>query len=166
MIIKIFAQTQQLLLLNDEKTIRSYTVSTAKRGLGEIRGSEMTPRGWHRVRAKIGTSAPINTVFVRRRPTGEIYSPPLATQQPGRDWILTRILWLGGLEPGVNRFGNVDTLKRFIYIHGCPDEEGLGVPLSHGCIRMSNSGILELFDLIPVGTRVLITEEDHAINKS
>ena len=157
MIIKVNAKTQQLILLENEVPLKHYTIATSSRGLGEERGSQMTPRGWHQIRAKIGQGTPINTVFIKRRPTGELYSKEIAQQFPDRDWILTRILWLSGLEKGLNRFGKVDTMRRYIYIHGCPDHCPLGVPLSHGCIRMNNQDIIELFELVPVQTRVLIT---------
>lgn len=158
MIIKVLASCQQLILYNaEEQAVAKWPISTAKKGLGERRGSEMTPKGWHYIRVKIGQNYPINSVFVGRRPTGEIYNDDLAACFPHRDWILTRILWLSGLEPGLNRFGSVDTLKRYIYIHGCPDSITFDSPSSHGCIRMRNSDILELFDLIVAGTRVLIT---------
>ncbi len=130
------------------------SVSTAKNGAGEGRGSECTPRGRHVIRAKIGAGAPINSVFVARRPTGEIYSPGLRALYPERDWILTRILWLSGLEPGRNRLGTVDTMWRYIYIHGAPDEDPMGIPSSHGCIKMRNTELLTLFDLVAPGTPV------------
>lgn len=133
-------------------------VSTAARGAGEEKDSFRTPRGTHVVRARIGAGAPLNTVFVGRRPTGEIYTPTLGRTHPGRDWILTRILWLSGLEPGRNRLGDVDTMQRYIYIHGTPDEVTLGVPGSHGCIRMRNRDVVELFDRVPAGTEVRILE--------
>lgn len=132
------------------------TVSTARKGVGERNGSEQTPRGAHYVRAKIGAGLPANAVLVSRRPTGEIYSPQLRAAYPGRDWILTRILWLCGLEKGRNRLGDVDTMRRYIYIHGCPDEDPMGVPSSRGCVKMRNRDLLELFDRVPVGTRVYI----------
>lgn len=131
-------------------------VATAKNGVGETRNSECTPRGWHTIRAKIGAGMPINTVFVGRRPTGEIYSPQLRRLFPERDWILTRILWLSGLEPGKNRLGEVDTMRRYVYIHGAPDEDPMGVPSSHGCIKMRNQDVIALFDRVPVGIRVKI----------
>lgn len=140
--------------------VASYAVSTARNGPGEMRGSECTPRGWHRVRAKIGTGMPEHTVFVGRRWTGEIYTPELAIAYPGRDWILTRILWLGGLEPGFNRYRDVDTTWRYIYIHGSPDHDVTGDPQSHGCIRMRSSDILDLFDRVESGMPVLIAESD------
>jgi lipoprotein-anchoring transpeptidase ErfK/SrfK len=140
--------------------LMSAPVSTARNGVGERNGSGQTPRGWHVIRAKIGAGAPINTVFVARRPTGEIYSPALRAQFPERDWILTRILWLSGLERGRNRLGAVDTMRRYIYIHGCPDEDPLGAPSSRGCIKMHNRDLIELFDRVPAGTRVHIRAED------
>ena len=140
-------------------TLRSYTVSTAKNGPGERNGSFCTPRGRHIVRAKIGSGRPVDTVFVGRRPTGERYTDELGGQFPGRDWMLTRILWLSGCEPGFNRLGDVDTMRRYIYIHGSPDSVEMGVPGSIGCIRMRNSDIVELFDLVEAGTPVEIVEK-------
>ena len=128
---------------------KAYSVSTAKKGPGEMNGSLCTPRGRHIVRAKIGAEQPLGTVFVRRRPTGELWTPELHAQYPGRDWILTRILWLSGCEPGRNRLGDVDTMRRYIYIHGSPDSAEMGKPGSIGCIRMRNRDIVELFDLAP-----------------
>jgi lipoprotein-anchoring transpeptidase ErfK/SrfK len=148
--------TQQMALLENGNQLKRYPVYTAKNGPGQLKGSECTPTGWHRIRAKIGAKAPINSVFVGRRLTGEIYSPQLAATFPERDWILSRILWLGGSEPGHNRFGKVDSTWRYIYIHGCPDELMLGVPASHGCVRMFNADIIELFDAISPGCRVFI----------
>ena len=139
-------------------TLRSYAVSTAKNGAGERNGSFCTPRGRHIVRAKIGSGLPVNTVFVGRRPTGERYTDELGAQFPDRDWMLTRILWLSGREPGFNRLGDVDTMRRYIYIHGSPDNVEMGVPGSIGCIRMRNSDIVELFDLVDAGTPVEIME--------
>lgn len=150
---------QQLDLLSDDgKLIKRYSISSAKNGVGEANGSFRTPRGRHIIRAKIGAGQPANAVFVERRPTGEIYSPQLARRFPGRDWILTRILWLSGLQRGYNRMGKVDTMRRAIYIHGSPDTADMGKPGSRGCIRMHNHDILELFDLVPVRTVVEIEE--------
>lgn len=137
--------------------LRRYPVSTATNGPGERNGSFCTPRGRHVIRAKIGAGQPENTVFVRRRPTGERWSPELHARQPGRDWMLTRILWLSGCEPGRNRLGDVDTMRRYIYIHGSPDSAEMGKPGSIGCIRMRNSDIVELFDLVPPFTEVDIS---------
>jgi lipoprotein-anchoring transpeptidase ErfK/SrfK len=150
---------QRLSLIEHDRPLKTYPVSTAKNGPGEQRGSECTPRGWHRIRAKIGRGQPIHTVFKGRRPTGEIYSEELGRLYPDRDWILSRILWLGGLEPGKNRYGNVDTAWRYIYIHGCPDELMQGRPESHGCIRMLSADLLELFESIETGTKVYIHED-------
>lgn len=156
--IHIIVKQQQLYLYRDEILVKSYAVATSRYGVGEQRDSYQTPRGLHKIRAKIGTEQPINTVFIGRRPTGEIYSQQLARQQPERDWILTRILWLSGLECGKNRLGKFDTMQRFIYIHGTPDSVSFGVPSSHGCIRMHNKDLIELFDLVVVGDKVLIEE--------
>ncbi|MEO8331931.1 MAG: L,D-transpeptidase [Gallionella sp.] len=157
--IDIHVATQQLDLLDDTgKVQRRYPVSTAANGVGEISGSYCTPRGKHIIRARIGDGLPENTVLVRRRPTGEIYTAELGVQFPGRDWILTRILWLSGCEPGFNRLGETDTMRRYIYIHGTPDSVRLGIPGSHGCIRMRNADLVELFDLVQAGTAVEIFE--------
>ncbi len=141
---------RQLLSLTDSgRIIQTYPVSTAKNGPGEKHGSFCTPRGRHIVRAKIGAGQPLGTVFVRRRPTGEIWTPELDARFPERDWMLTRILWLSGREVGKNRLGDVDTMRRYIYIHGSPDRAEMGKPGSIGCIRMRNADIIELFDLVP-----------------
>jgi L,D-transpeptidase YbiS len=150
---------QRLSVLEDGHPVFTAPVSTSHNGPGELYGSECTPRGQHIVRAMVGHDCPINTVFVARRPTGEIYSPALREAAPGRDWILTRILWLSGCERGVNRLGNVDTMRRYIYIHGTPDEEPVGIPASHGCIRMRNDDVIILFSLVTPGTPVLIRED-------
>jgi lipoprotein-anchoring transpeptidase ErfK/SrfK len=155
--IDIHIATQKLELFDDAgRLLRSYPVSTAMKGAGEASGSFCTPRGKHIVRAKIGAGQPENTVFVRRRPTGELYTPELGAQFPERDWILTRILWLSGCEPGFNRLGACDTMRRYIYIHGMPESAPLGTPGSHGCIRMRNADLIELFDLVPAGAPVEI----------
>ncbi|ADL56226.1 L,D-transpeptidase [Gallionella capsiferriformans] len=157
--ISIYIKTQQLELRGDaEQVLRRYPVSTALKGAGELSGSYCTPRGRHIIRAKIGTDCPENAVFVRRRPTGEIYSEALGAQYPLRDWILTRILWLSGCEAGFNRLGKNDTMRRYIYIHGTPDTEPMGEARSHGCIRMRNADLVELYDLVPAGTPVEIVE--------
>lgn len=151
---------QLMTLFGDHgEVLREYAVSTAKAGVGEVSGSYQTPRGRHLIRAKIGAGQPENTVFVRRRPTGEIWEPALAEQFPNRDWILTRILWLSGCEPGCNRHGCVDTMRRYVYIHGSPDSAEMGVPGSHGCVRMRNADIVELFERVPCYTEVEITED-------
>jgi L,D-transpeptidase YbiS len=157
--ISIPRQTLEL-CSSDGLVLQWWPVSTASKGAGEVSGSYCTPRGEHVVRAKIGAGQAENTVFVRRRPTGECYSADLEAANPDRDWILTRILWLSGCEPGRNRLGNVDTMRRYIYIHGSPDSAVMGEPGSHGCIRMRNADIVELFDRVPVGTLVTISESD------
>lgn len=149
---------QHCQLWSDGQVVFEAPVSTAKNGPGEQENSGCTPRGWHCIRAKIGADMPVNSVFVGRRPTGEIYSPELAQNAPDRDWILTRILWLSGLEVGKNRLGKVDTMRRYIYIHGCPDSERMGEPLSHGCVRMRNDDVVMLFDLVQTGLAVWIHE--------
>ena len=158
-LVKISLASQVLHLFEDDTLIRTYPVSTARNGAGEQEGSFCTPRGRHRIRAKIGAGSAPGTVFIGRRPTGEIYSTELAANSTRTDWILTRILWLCGEEPGRNRLGRVDTMRRYIYIHGTPDSVELGKPGSIGCIRMRNSDITALFDAVTVGTSVLIEEE-------
>ena len=159
--IRVSIPAQTLTLADDAGgPLRSYAVSTASNGAGERRGSHCTPRGRHVVRAKIGAGAPANTVFVGRRSTGEIWTPALAAEYPGRDWILTRILWLSGCEAGFNRLGEVDTMRRYIYIHGSPDAVPMGVPGSIGCVRMRNVDIIELFDLVPPRTPVEILGDE------
>ena len=156
--IRISLPKQTLELRDDAgKLLREYSVSTAKNGPGEVRDSFCTPRGKHIIRAKIGAGAAENTVFVGRRPTGEIYTPELGARHPGRDWMLTRILWLSGCEVGKNRLGDVDTMRRYIYIHGSPERAEMGKPGSIGCIRMRNADIVELFDLVPPYPPVEIT---------
>lgn len=140
------------------KVIRAYPVSTAANGAGEQNGSECTPRGKHLIRAKIGAGAPLGAVFVGRRPTGEVFSPTLREAAPNRDWILTRILWLSGCEVGKNRLGEVDTFRRYIYIHGTPDDVELGKPGSRGCIRMANTDLIALFDAVTIGTPITMLE--------
>ncbi len=158
--IEVSLKQQRLTLYGGAgQVLQTYPVSTAARGAGETRGSYCTPRGRHIVRAKIGAGQPENAVFVARRATGEIYSARLAEQFPERDWILTRILWLSGCEPGRNRLGQVDTMRRYVYIHGCPDSSPLGRPGSRGCIRMRNADLIELFELVPAYTPVLISED-------
>ncbi|MDR1855008.1 MAG: L,D-transpeptidase [Azoarcus sp.] len=153
--IDIPRQTLEL-FADDDVCIRRYVVSTAANGVGEREGSERTPRGRHRIRAKIGAGQPLGAVFRARRPTGEIWTPALAASAPERDWILSRILWLCGEEPGFNRCGDVDSQRRYIYIHGTGDDQPMGEPLSHGCVRMRNRDVAELFDLVEAGTKVEI----------
>lgn len=157
--IDISIQDQTLTLLDEAgEFLAQFPVSTAANGVGCEKDSGCTPLGAHIIRAKIGAGAPTNTVFVGRRPTGEIYTPELMAKYPNRDWILTRILWLSGTEVGKNRLGNVDTMQRYIYIHGTPDSTDMRVVGSHGCVRMRNEDIVLLFDMVSVGTPVVIAE--------
>lgn len=155
--IHISIDRQSLSLEQDGRVLASWPVSTALNGAGNRQGSLQTPLGRHRIRAKIGADQPLNAVFRGRRPTGEIFDQRLGEEFPGRDWILTRILWLCGEEPGINRGGDVDSQRRYIYIHGTPDSEPMGIARSHGCVRMRNQDVLDLFNRVPVGTPVLIT---------
>ena len=156
--IEISIPEQSLKLFADDgRELTRYSVSTSRNGAGEMEGSFCTPRGEHIVRAKIGAGQPLNTVFRGRRPTGEIWTPELGERFPGRDWILTRILWLSGRELGKNRLGKMDTMRRYIYIHGSPDPVPMGTPGSIGCIRMRNHDIVDLFDRVPAGTAVRIS---------
>ena len=153
--IEISLAEQTLKLLDDGgRLVQSYSVSTSKNGPGEKKDSFCTPRGRHIIRAKIGAGVAENTIFIGRRPSGEIYTPELGERHPGRDWILTRVLWLSGCESGFNRLRNVDTMQRYIYIHGSPDNSQMGKPGSSGCIRMHNRDIIELFDQVAPGTPV------------
>ena len=155
--VQIQLTRQSLTVLDDGKPVREYLVSTSRYGPGERFGSQCTPRGTHIVRAKIGAGLPPGSVLVGRRFTGEIYDSDLARGYPDRDWILTRLMWLSGREPGRNRYGAVDSLRRFIYIHGMPDVQPVGVPFSHGCIRMRNTDVIELYEMIDTGTIVDIS---------
>jgi len=156
--IRIDLGKQTLELRDGDRTIAVFPVSTAKNGAGELNGSECTPRGRHRIGEKIGHGLPEGAVLVSREPTGEICTPDAYRSSPGRDWILTRILWLDGVEPGRNCGGDVDTRSRYIYIHGAPDEVPMGVRGSHGCVRMHNRDVCTLFDLVDEGTLVDIVE--------
>ena len=155
--IEVSISQQTLTVLDGDQILADFIISTAANGEGSQKKSGCTPTGQHIIRAKIGDGAPINSVFVGRRATGEICSPELMTEFPNRDWILTRILWLSGTEVGVNRLGEVDTMQRYIYIHGTPDNVVLGQPGSHGCIRMRNADVIALFNMVPVGTPIHIS---------
>ena len=157
-LLRIELAQQRLISLEAGRTQAIYPISSGRAGAGERQNSGCTPRGWHRIRLKIGQGCPEDSVFVGRRPTGEIYSPELAQNHPERDWVLTRILWLTGTETGRNRGGQVDTLRRYIYIHGTPETSLIGMPVSHGCIRMRSGDLLELFDWVEQGTPVEIVD--------
>ena len=158
--IEISIQHQTLTLFDNFGGVKAkYSVSTAANGVGCEKDSGCTPLGNHIIRAKIGAGAEPNTVFVGRRPTGEICKPEVMAQYPNRDWILTRILWLSGTEVGKNRLGNVDTMQRYIYIHGTPDSTEMSKIGSHGCVRMRNVVVIALFDWVEAGTPVLISED-------
>jgi L,D-transpeptidase YbiS len=155
--IEISISNQTLTLFDNFGGVKAkYSISTAANGAGCEKNSGCTPLGQHIIRAKIGADAPVSSVFVGRRATGEICTPELMAQYPERDWILTRILWLSGKEIGKNRLGNVDTMQRYIYIHGTPESTEMGQIGSHGCVRMRNSELIALFDLVDVGTPVMI----------
>ncbi len=156
--IRVSLEEQRLELLDDGTVVKTYQVSTAANGAGESADSFQTPRGRHVIRAKIGDGEPEGAVFRARRSTGEIYSAELAREHPDRDWVLTRILWLSGTEVGKNRLESVDSMRRYIYIHGTPYSDRLGEPASLGCIRMGNDDVVELFDLVPLGTLVEIED--------
>jgi lipoprotein-anchoring transpeptidase ErfK/SrfK len=156
--LKVIGSQQRLFVYVNELVVADYSIATSKYGFGEKRDSYKTPRGWHEIKEKIGAASPINSVFVARKSTGEIYNLKLQTQFPKRDWILTRILWLSGLESGKNLGGDVDTMQRYIYIHGTPDDLPLGRPVSRGCIRMRNHEVIALFDQVGVGTKIFIEE--------
>ena len=158
--INVHIATQTMKLYLDDGQVLSYLISTASKGTGQQEGSWQTPLGRHIIRAKIGAGFPLGSVFESRRFTGEIYTPELKSKYPGRkDWILTRILWLSGLEKHYNRLGNVDTMQRYIYIHGSPDTAVMGEPGSRGCIRMHGKDIIDLFDRVPTGTSINILSE-------
>ncbi|WNK18794.1 L,D-transpeptidase [Halomonas piscis] len=145
---------QRLVLWHGRVPGEAVAVSTGKAGAGQQDGSGQTPLGWHYVRAAVGENAPREAVFRGRRPTGEVYSEALARAHPGRDWILGRILWLCGLESGRNRGGRVDTQRRYIYLHGTPPSEPMGVAQSHGCVRLRLDDLIKVFAQTPPGTPV------------
>ncbi len=156
--VRVDLSKQLLELYDGPRVVARYAVSTAAKGPGEHAGSEQTPRGAHEVAELIGDGAPLGAVFAAREPTGEILTPQLHAANPDRDWILTRVVWLSGLEEGRNRSGDCDSHDRYIYIHGTPDDQPMGEPRSHGCIRMRNEEVIELFAQLERGVRVLIEE--------
>ncbi len=153
--------SKQLMCCYDKDVcLARYVISTGKNGAGELENTGCTPRGWHEVADIIGLNCPRGAVFVSRVWTGEIFSS-LDEQQLNRDWILTRIIRLAGLEPGFNQGKPFDTYDRMIYIHGTSDEAHLGIPMSHGCIRMANQDMIELANWVKKGMKVYIDESFH-----
>ena len=151
--------SQRMFLFEAGRLIGSYPVSTAERGTGNREGSLQTPLGLHRVDEKIGAGAPAGMIFRARQSTGQradILTGP--EERAERDDVTSRILWLSGLEPGVNQGGDVDSKRRYIYIHGTPEEGRIGQPASHGCVRMTNADVIALFDRVEVGALVDIIE--------
>jgi len=157
--IQVHLLQQTLELLQDHQCVKIYSISTGENGIGEEVDSGKTPRGRHIIHAKVGDGYEPNTVFIKRQATGEIFTPQMRSEYPDRDWILTRILWLAGVELGKNQGDSVDTLSRYIYIHGSPDDVQLGIPGSKGCIRMHNAAMIELFDSVEMGTAINISED-------
>jgi L,D-transpeptidase YbiS len=156
--IRIRIASQVLEVVEGSEVVAAYSVSTSAKGAGEQMGSEQTPRGALEVSELIGAGAPVGAVFVGRRSTGGVCTPELEAAHPDRDWILSRVIWLGGKEDGKNRGAEVDTLSRYIYIHGTPDGQPVGEPRSHGCIRMRNTDVIALFDTVEIGMLVQIDE--------
>ncbi|MFT3990935.1 MAG: L,D-transpeptidase [Luteolibacter sp.] len=138
---------QQMLLVRDGKPVKSYKISTSKFGIGDRPGSNCTPLGRMQIAKKIGTNVTPGTVFKSRRPTSEVLQP----NAPGRDPIVSRIMWLTGCETH-----NHNTFRRFIYIHGTPEEYRLGTPASYGCIRMGTKDVVDLYDRVGTGADVFV----------
>ena len=157
-VLVVDAAAQKMLLVESGKQVGEWIISTAEKGLGSTKGSDQTPLGAHRIAEKIGAGAPLGTIFKSRQNTGQLVN---ILTEPGADspddYVTSRIMWLDGLEPGQNKGGNVDSHERFIYIHGTGEEGKLGKPASHGCIRMRNKDVIELFDRVRENTLVYIT---------
>lgn len=157
--IRVGIKSQTLVLFDPwGREQRHYVVSTARNGVGERVNSYQTPRGWHKVCEKIGDGAEANTIIFRRKVTPWKYTAQLHAEYPNKDWILSRILWLCGEEPGKNQGGEVDSYDRAIYIHGAGEHVQWGVPTSLGCVRMQNGDVIELFNNTSLGIDVLIDE--------
>ncbi len=155
-LIVVQVNEQCLSLYQHGRLQHSWPVSTAKNGIGNRPNSYQTPVGAHRIDEKIGDGAKPGTVFSGRVATGQIIDVTTGNINPDLDLITSRILWLTGMEPGINQGGSVDSHRRYIYIHGTADEAHIGQPVSQGCIRMRNDDVIELFDLVETGTLVLI----------
>lgn len=147
--------SQCLMLLREGRTLRAYPCSTSAAGLGNRNGSLQTPTGWHAIGAKTGGDVPIGAILKDRKWTGQVWRPGDASAE---DMVLSRILRLAGLEEGVNLGGEVDTWQRYIYIHGTNAEHSLGRPSSRGCIRLSNKDVVDLYERVSLGCRVLIAD--------
>lgn len=147
--LEVSVATQRLVLWEGFRQIKSWPCSTSKYGLGYMEGSNKTPLGGFVVREKHGEGAPSGTIFKSRQPVGQ-WTPDMVTPD---DLVLTRILWLEGTEKR-----NANTWQRYIYIHGTNDERSIGRPASHGCVRLRNADVMELYDRVPVGTPVWISE--------
>jgi lipoprotein-anchoring transpeptidase ErfK/SrfK len=156
--VRVSVSQQRLQLFSGREVLREYPVSTAAKGAGSQAGSQKTPLGRHQVHSKFGAGEPLGTIFESRRSTGRVATIHTAPVDLPEDVITTRILWLEGLEPGMNRGEGVDSRARFIYIHGTNEEGLIGRPASHGCVRLRNRDVAELFDLVATGTVVEIVE--------
>ncbi len=154
--LKVVVSEQALYVLRSGTILDRYPVSTSKYGIGNREGSFQTPLGRHRIAKKAGYGAPLGSVLEDRRLTGKVAAIDTGGSGAPRDVITTRVLWLQGLETGVNRGEGIDSLRRFIYIHGTTSEGLIGSPASNGCVRMRNRDVAELFDLVPEGTDVEI----------
>lgn len=152
-------QKQELYVVRNDAVEKTYHISSSKYGTGNRKGSEKTPLGVHRVAEKIGAGAKPNTIFIGRKNTGEVTAIIKDSLDVEEDKVTSRILWLEGLEKGINKGKGIDSHDRFIYIHGTQEEGLIGTPASHGCIRLYNKDVIELFDLIGTGTLVVIAEQ-------
>lgn len=151
----ISVEEQIFRVLRGRDVVWEEPCATAAKGTGSVKGSNQTPLGWHMIKRKTGDGAPWGQVFRGGQATKEVWKPGQSTKE---DLVLTRVLFLDGLEPGKNKGGNVDSYERYIYIHGTNDEAKIGTPSSHGCIRLRNDAVIDVYELLPTGTPVLITE--------
>jgi hypothetical protein len=152
-VLVVHVAAQSVSLFTEGQFACAYPASTSRFGIGQAEGSNCTPLGLHRIAEKIGDGERAGTVFKSRRVIGHNSQPELADAK-----ITTRILWLEGLEPGFNRGGSVDTHARYIYIHGTSDQSSIGTPATHGCIHLADADLIPLFDLLPSGTLVWISD--------
>jgi lipoprotein-anchoring transpeptidase ErfK/SrfK len=147
---------QRLYVVDNGRITQSYAVSTALKGPGCDQDSYQTPTGLHRISDKIGDDAATGTVFEGREPTGELAEVEQTDHDTGKDQITSRILWLSGMQPGINQGEGVDTYQRYIYIHGTNEEGRIGQAVSHGCIRMKNADVIALFQQVETDTPVIV----------